>query len=136
MLRKSGPGATIRPLSVVRSSLVLTMANPKRPLEFYGLPAVSPPSAEKRRALAEQDCPFRGSRCIKVRKSNPEQTIGACVVGFKGAATLICPHRMTDEGTIFGDATLLLSDDAQRRGRIRVVPEVTMPGGNIDYFVV
>lgn len=112
------------------------MAYPKRPLEFYGLPAVSPPSEEMRRALAEQDCPFRERRCIKVRKSEPGQTIGACVVGFQGAAILICPHRMTDGGTIFRNAALLLSDDAQRRGRIRVVPEVTMPGGSIDYFIV
>lgn len=113
------------------------MPYPKRPLEFYGLPVVSPPSEEMRRALAEQVCPFRGRRCIKVRKSNPEQTIGACVVGFQGDAILTCPYRMTDRGTIFVNAARLLSEDAQERGRvIRVVPEVTMPGGSIDYFVV
>src|SRR5690606_33025645 len=135
-LPESGSETTIRPGGTVQTHPVPTMAYPKRPLEFYGLPAVSPPSEEMRRALAEQDCPFRERRCIKVRKSEPGQTIGACVVGFQGAAILICPHRMTDGGTIFRNAALLLSDDAQRRGRIRVVPEVTMPGGSIDYFIV
>lgn len=32
--------------------------------------------------IADQQCPFLGKRCYKVRKSNPEISIGSCTVPY------------------------------------------------------
>ena len=106
------------------------MTFPKRPLEFYGQ------SVEEQRdwdiILTQQHCPFLDRRCIKQRKSNPQQTIGACTVGYKESPLIVCPHRFLHRQQIFLDAVPLLHPGKQ----FFVVPEITMPGGSVDYFVV
>jgi len=83
--------------------------------------------------LTEQQCPFLGRTCLKQRKSTPEQTIGACIVGYQGKPLIICPKRFLENHQIFLDSIrLLTAGDAQ----FLIVPEVTMPGGNVDYFLV
>jgi hypothetical protein len=103
----------------------------KRPLEFYGVRVDK--STDWAKVLQFQFCPFLNKKCVKQRKSNPEQTIGACTIGFKaGMPLIICPHRFLQHNKIFVDAVPLLS----KGEKYFVVPEISMPGGNIDYFVV
>lgn len=108
---------------------------PKRPLEFYGRFIQEPLSADLPMILASQECPFLKRRCIKIRKSDPTQTIGACTVGYSGNAMMICPHRFIADNVIFRDAIPLLTKKGPG-SRLVFVPEISVPGGSIDYFVV
>ncbi len=108
---------------------------PKRPLEFYGRFIGEPLPADLPEALTTQECPFLRRRCIKIRKSDPTQTIGACTVGYRGNAVMICPHRFIANNTIFRDAVPLLTEKTPD-ARLVCVPEIRLPGGSIDYFVV
>ncbi len=102
-----------------------------RPLEFYGY------NTDRRHnwpeIFADQQCPFLNSKCIKQRKSEPQQTIGACMVGYQEKPLIICPKRFTESHQIFVDAIGILT---ARKARFFIVPEVTMPGGSVDYFIV
>lgn len=64
-----------------------------------------------RRVVAKQECPFLGKRCYKVRKSNPEISIGTCTVlyGHKDPEPIIiCPTRLIERRQIFVDCLHLL----------------------------
>lgn len=106
---------------------------PKRPLEFYGIAVTDPVSSGLRSGLQREECPFLHRRCIKQRKSDNKQTIGACIVGYKNQSSLvICPHRFLQSHTIFLDCISLL----EAKGRYFVVPEIAIPGGSVDYFLL
>lgn len=112
------------------------MAYPKRPLELYARTAEENLSAsEWRQVIANEHCPFLRRRCTKARKSDPSITIGTCIVGNRGSPVAICPHRFREGGTIFVDAIGLLRNHKPSND-IHVVPEIAIPGGTIDYFVV
>lgn len=111
------------------------MRFPKRPLEFYGFAIESKSVGEWHTILQEEKCPFLGKKCVKQRKSEPWQTIGACTLGYRGKPLIVCPHRFLDRGTIFADVLHLL-EAHESSHQVCVVPEVSMPGGSIDYFVV
>jgi hypothetical protein len=90
-------------------------------------------------AVASQECPYTRSRCIKVRKSTPDQTIGTCTLSAGGRSVdpqpvIICPHRLIEGGLIFRDAAALLRP-LERDEEYRVIPEFTIPGGSVDYVV-
>jgi hypothetical protein len=102
----------------------------KRPLEFYGHNTDGQHNWDA--ILLRQHCPFLNRQCVKQRKSDPQQTIGACAVGYKGNSLIICPHRFLHRQQIFLDAVPLLRAGQQ----FFVVPEISMPGGSVDYFVV
>lgn len=105
---------------------------PKYPSEFYGT-LVSPDSiAAVANTFVFETCPFLRNKCIKIRKSNAIQSIGACSVLYKGASLIACPHRFIQRYQIFLDCVRYLRPNL----RYYVVPEITMPGGNIDYCVV
>lgn len=90
-----------------------------------------------RDVLRGQECPFRKSRCVKVRKSAPEVAIGTCTVraGKTGAPIVICPFRLLQRRQIFVDSLHLLG--AHEPGNeLHVIPEVAVPGGSVDYFLV
>lgn len=112
------------------------MAFPKRPLELYthsveeGLT-----TAEWRNLLKAEHCQYLGRRCIKTRKSQPDVTIGTCTVGYGGAPIIICPVRFLQRRQIFLD-TIHLLEQHQPGNQLHVVPEVTIPGGSVDFFVV
>lgn len=111
------------------------MPYPKRPLELYArTPEEGLTSADWRKIIADQHCPYLKRRCAKTRKSGPSITIGTCTVGNRGAPVVICPHRFLEQGKIFWD-TISLLQQHQRGSSIHVVPNITVPGGNIDYFV-
>ncbi len=102
------------------------------PAEFYGHLAEAAPIRRVRRALAAQHCPFVGNRCKKPRKSDPTQTIGACVLQYGEQYIVICPERFLQDEQVFLSVVPLL-----RKGtRYAAVPEVRVPGGSVDWFVV
>jgi Restriction endonuclease NotI len=105
------------------------MAEPKRPLELYGmrtsLPAPVPDTDQ---------CPFRGAKCVKQRKSDSSKTIGTCIVGADGKPQLICPFRMRETNQVFIDVTYLLTGDI---AEVMVIPEIKLGQlGNVDFLVV
>jgi len=55
--------------------------------------------------VAQQACPFLGRKCIKIRKSQPEISIGTCSVthGRDKRPMLICPFRLLERKQIFLD---------------------------------
>lgn len=88
-----------------------------------------------KRALSDQSCPFTGTKCVKTRKSQPSVAIGSCTVSYQEDDVIICPFRLLDKNQIFIDCLHLLT--AHEPGnQIHLIPEVKIPGGNVDYFLV
>jgi hypothetical protein len=88
--------------------------------------------------VKEQACPFLGGACYKVRKSDPTIAIGTCTVSYgqpDRKPIMICPSRLTQDSRIFIDCVSLL--ETQRPGdALHLIPEVAIPGGMVDYFLV
>lgn len=106
--------------------------SPKYPSEFYGHLVSEAAVVELASVFASESCPFLRSKCVKIRKSNSSQSIGACSVLYKGSSHIVCPHRFIQRNQIFLDCVRYLAPNLQ----YYIVPEITMPGGNIDYCVV
>ena len=54
--------------------------------------------------LAAQPCPYLDRKCVKVRKSQPDISIGTCVVQHGVQLprnVIVCPHRFLERGQIF-----------------------------------
>ncbi len=87
--------------------------------------------------VQHQECPFLGKRCYKVRKSNPDISIGTCTVlyGNPKEPVIICPTRLIDRRQIFIDCLHLLTTH-EPGNDLHIVSEVTIPGGSVDYFLV
>ena len=89
------------------------------------------------RIVRDQQCPFLARKCYKVRKSDPDTSIGSCSVlyGKPSAPILICPTRLIHRGQVFTDCLHLLT--AHEPGNeLHLIPEVGIPGGTVDYFLV
>lgn len=86
--------------------------------------------------LKNQICPFTKKRCYKVRKSEPSISIGTCTVryGSENVPVIICPNRLLQKRKVFMDCLHLLQLH-QPGNDIHVVPEITVPGGSIDYII-
>lgn len=86
--------------------------------------------------LEKQICPFTKKRCYKVRKSEPSISIGTCTVryGSENVPVVICPNRLLQKRKVFMDCLHLLQLH-QPGNDIHVVPEITVPGGSIDYVI-
>lgn len=85
-----------------------------------------------------QKCPYNNKRCYKVRKSDPEVSIGTCTVlygAIQAAPVVICPTRLTERKKIFIDCLHLL-ESHQPGNDLHIVSEVTIPGGSVDFFLV
>ncbi|PDW04786.1 NotI family restriction endonuclease [Candidatus Viridilinea mediisalina] len=84
-----------------------------------------------------EHCPYLQRKCIKVRKSNPDITIGTCTVlyGKEKKKIIICPHRLLERNQIFIDCLHLLTHN-EPGNELHIVHEVGIPGGNVDYFLV
>lgn len=82
----------------------------------------------------KQVCPLLGRKCLKNRKSEPEKTIGSCVVSHKGRDLLICPHRLLEQKIIFRDCIHLLTKH-EPGNEYHVVAEIGTAAGNIDYML-
>lgn len=87
--------------------------------------------------VRNQQCPFLGRTCYKVRKSQPDISIGTCTVLYGKAENpiVICPTRLIDKRKIFVDCLHLLTTH-EPGNELHIVPEVSIPGGNVDYFLV
>lgn len=83
---------------------------------------------------SNQNCPFLSRKCLKNRKSEPDITIGSCTVSYGREARkiIICPFRLLERSQIFTDCIHLLTLH-EPGNEIRIIPEITVPGGSIDY---
>ncbi len=84
-----------------------------------------------------QQCRYSQKRCFKVRKSQSDVSIGTCTVqyGKENKDVIICPHRLTERKQIFIDCLHLLTSH-QPGNELHLIPEVSIPGGSVDYFLV
>lgn len=87
--------------------------------------------------IARQQCPYTQKRCFKVRKSDADISIGTCIVknGEKRDDIIICPHRLLERKQIFIDCLHLLTRHVPGN-ELHIIPEVSIPGGSVDYFIV
>jgi len=83
---------------------------------------------------SNQSCPFLSRKCLKNRKSEPDITIGTCTVSYGREArnVIICPFRLLERSQIFTDCIHLLTLH-EPGNELRIVPEISVPGGSIDY---
>ncbi len=90
-----------------------------------------------KKIVAGQQCPFLGKKCYKVRKSDPETSIGSCTVvyGKELEPVIICPTRLIERRQIFTDCLHLLTTH-EPGNELHIVSEVGIPGGSVDYFLV
>jgi hypothetical protein len=110
-------------------------AEATRVAELYGLPTFQP--ADWKAVVAAQQCPFLNRKCLKNRKSEPEITIGTCTMlyGRQPQPVMICPFRLLERSQIFTDCVHLLKLH-EPGNELRVVAELAVPGGSIDYCLV
>lgn len=92
-------------------------------------------TADYQKAVSEQICPFSHKKCYKTRKSNPETAIGTCTISYRDQNIIICPNRLTENNQIFIDCLHLLTLH-EPGNELFVIPEVSIPGGSVDYFLV
>ena len=107
-----------------------------RVLELFGSSAEQH-NEDWKDIVDSQQCPFLGKKCYKVRKSDPDVSIGTCTVlyGTPPEPLLICPARLTDRRQIFADCLHLLTLH-EPGNELHIVQEVQIPGGSVDYFLV
>ena len=104
-------------------------------VELYGISTDA--GADWSSIVTAQQCPFLQRKCLKIRKSAPEITIGSCTVaaGKHGARITICPIRLLERSQIFIDCLHLLTLH-ELGNELHILPEVSVPGGSIDYCLV
>ena len=102
-------------------------------VEFFG--ADCSKDASFGELMISQICPFTGAICTKMRKSDPKIKIGTCVVKYQEDDVIICPKRLLAHNQIFIDCLHLLTMH-EPGNELYLVPEVSIPGGNVDYFLV
>lgn len=85
--------------------------------------------------LKTQLCPYTGNKCIKIRKSTPEISIGTCSIEYQNKPIIICPFRMIENNQIFIDCLHLLTMH-EPGNELYILPEISIPGGMVDYFLV
>lgn len=83
-----------------------------------------------------QGCPLTGGACYKTRKSLPDLAIGSCTVlhGAQRTPVMICPARLLERRLAFSGCIHLLTNH-EPGNELHVVPEVEVPGGQVDYFL-
>jgi hypothetical protein len=108
---------------------------PTKVAELYGLPTSQP--AAWKTVVPAQHCPFLDRKCRKNRKSNATVTIGTCtmVYGRQNQPMIICPFRLLERRQLFHDCVHLLKQH-DPGNELRIVSEVAVPGGSVDYCLV
>lgn len=102
--------------------------------EFFGL-YCGDESLNFKEAMKNQICPYTQRICTKMRKSDPDIKIGTCSVKYQDQAVIICPFRLLEHNQIFIDCLHLLTMH-EPGNELYLVPEVQIPGGHVDYFLV
>jgi hypothetical protein len=112
------------------------MGGENKVLELFGVSTRSL-GGNWHETLERQQCPFTHGRCYKVRKSQPDLSIGTCTLryGAKPKDIVICPHRLLERNQVFIDCVHLLAQH-EPGNELHIVPEVSIPGGSVDYFLV
>src|SRR5579875_1003776 len=106
-------------------------------LELYGISTQSKQQVDWRKIVDTEFCPYLQRKRLKTRKSNHDLTIGTCTVlyGKDAKGVIICPIRLLERRQIFVDCLHLLSLH-EPGNELHIVPEIQIPGGNVDYFLV
>lgn len=106
-------------------------------LELYGSSTRFKEPTDWKAVADAQHCPYLAKKCIKVRKSEPDKTIGTCSVmyGKEPRPIIICPYRLLERRQVFADCIHLLTLH-EPGNQFHIVPEVSIPGGSVDYFLV
>lgn len=106
-------------------------------VELFGYPTTGGARVPWDAVVKNQQCPFVERTCIKIRKSRPDISIGTCSVlhGKEDQPIVICPLRLLQHGRVFMDCLHLLALH-EPGNEIHVVPEVSVPGGSVDYVLV
>ena len=102
--------------------------------EFFGL-YCRDETLDFKCAMEAQRCPYTQKTCTKMRKSNPETKIGTCSVRYQDQDMIICPSRLLEHNQIFVDCLHLLTMH-EPGNELYLVPEVQIPGGHVDYFLI
>ena len=104
--------------------------------EFFGY-YTKDKKVDWKKVLADQHSRYTGKRSIKVRKSQPEISIGTVVIKYgKNQDNLIIdPERFLENRQVFKDCIPLLTKHVAGND-IYLIPEVKIPGGNVDFFLV
>jgi hypothetical protein len=110
---------------------------PNKILELFGYSTKSDENQNWNDIISAKTCLFTHTRCFKVRKSQPEISIGTCTVryGRDEKNIIICPYRLLERKQVFTDCLQLLSLH-EPGNELHVVSEVSVPGGSVDYFLV
>jgi len=118
-----------RLLSRKRSSSVTSKI-----VELFGVPTTKR-GTNWRAIVNSQTCPYTGHKCIKVRKSDPDVSIGTCTVTHSNKPIIICPIRLRDRHQIFLDCMHLLTLH-EPGNEVHAIPEIAIPGGSLDFVLV
>ena len=102
--------------------------------EFFGLYCKNT-SLDFKSSMTLQICPYTQRICTKMRKSNPDVKIGTCSVIYQNQNIIICPFRLLEHNQIFIDCLHLLTMH-EPGNELYLVPEIQIPGGHVDYFLV
>lgn len=104
-------------------------------VEFFGY-YTKDKSINWKKVLSDQICRYTGKKSIKVRKSQPEIAIGTVVIryGKDNKNLIIDPDRFLEKGQVFLDCIHLLTKH-EPGNELHLIPEVKIPGGNVDYFL-
>lgn len=107
-----------------------------RIIELFGTPAGTKEEENWSSILNRQWCPYLNRKCIKVRKSQPDISIGTCSVlyGEDAKPVIICPFRLLERRQIFTDCLHLLTLH-EPGNELHIIPEISIPGGSVDYFL-
>ncbi|MCH8042754.1 MAG: hypothetical protein IID44_03455 [Planctomycetes bacterium] len=110
--------------------------NDSKVLELFGLSTRKNRPKSWPQIIKKQVCPFVDAKCFKVRKSQPNISIGTCAVryGKDEKDVIICPNRLLERMQVFTDCLHLLTRH-EPGNELHVVPEVSIPGGSVDYFL-
>ena len=103
-------------------------------IELFGI-STTGTGENWKKIVQKQYYPYLCKTCIKVRKSQPKISIGTCSVlyGRTKRPILICPFRLLERKQIFTDCLHLLLTH-EPGNELHIVPEVSVPGGSVDYF--
>lgn len=106
-------------------------------VELFGHPTAFAADRDWISLINTQRCPYLGRRCLKTRKSQPDLAIGTCTVSYGKQAKniIICPYRLLERRQVFVDCLHLLTLH-EPGNELHVLGEVSIPGGNVDYFLV
>lgn len=103
-------------------------------IDLFGHDTTSDKEPNWQKVVQSQHCPFVNKRCYKVRKSQPEISIGTCTVEYGKEPIVICPNRLLERRQIFTDCLHLLTGH-EPGNEMHMISEITVPGGSIDYIL-